>query len=68
MALDFWTRRNIEREIDNTQAEIMLALWQMPADVDRAWTLISKLTGLRICAGQQTVKLKPPVTVHAMAA
>jgi hypothetical protein len=52
MALDF-SRREIEREIDNTQAEIMLALWQMPADIKRAKTLISKRMGLRVCGGER---------------
>jgi hypothetical protein len=58
MALDFWTRREIEREIDNTQAEIMLALWQMPADIKRAKTLISKRMGLRVCVGERRLPPK----------
>jgi hypothetical protein len=68
MALDFWKKREIEREIDATQAEIMLALWQMPADIDRAKTLISKRTGLRIVLGEIQVKLKPPTESAALLA
>jgi hypothetical protein len=68
MALDFWKKREIEREIDAAQAEIMLALWQMPADIDRAKTLISKRTGLRIVLGEIPVKLKPPTESAALLA
>ncbi len=68
MALDFWKKREIDREIDATQAEIMLALWQMPADIDRAKTLISKRTGLRIVLGEIQVKLKPPAESAALLA
>lgn len=47
-------------EINVTSAEIKDALWQKPADMDRAKLLISKRMGLRIALGERQVKLKPP--------
>ena len=58
-------RERINREIDIATAEIEMALWQVPADMERAKVLISKRMGLRIVLGEVTVKLRPvPKIVH----
>lgn len=51
----------LEDQIDETSREIRDALWQVPADMDRAKLLISKRMGLRICLGEVQVKLKAPI-------
>jgi hypothetical protein len=60
--VEYWTPDRIQVEISATEFGIRSALWATPAaDVERAKALISKRTGLRILAGERTVKLKPPV-------
>lgn len=54
----------LNKEIDNTTAEIEMALWQDPADMERAKVLISKRMGLRIVLGEVPVKLRPPPVFH----
>lgn len=59
------TRRcegNIEQDIAQTRAAIEHALWR-EGDIDLARVLISKLMGLRICAGERVVRLRAPVVV-----
>ena len=51
----------LEDQIDEVSREIRAALWQVPADMDRAKLLISKRMGLRICLGTVQVKLKAPI-------
>ena len=51
----------LEDQIDETSREIRDALWQAPADMDRAKLLISKRMGLRIASGEVQVKLKAPI-------
>jgi predicted RNase H-like nuclease len=55
------TLERIQAEISATVFEIHAALWAtLAANMDRAKVLISKRMGLRICAGERSVKLKPP--------
>ena len=49
----------IPLEIELATQQIKEALWSDPADVERARLLISKRMGLRICAGERGVALKP---------
>jgi hypothetical protein len=65
MMLHSSTPRDIRQEIDITNAEIKLALWSVPANIDLARTLISKRMGLRILAGERCVNLKPPISEAA---
>jgi hypothetical protein len=47
----------IPADIESTTPEIKAALHA--GDMKRAWLLISKKIGLKICAGEIAVKLKP---------
>lgn len=53
-----WTPTRIASEIMLTGDAIRAAL--RAADMDRALTLVSKQVGLRICAGEIRVSLRPP--------
>lgn len=53
-----WTPERLQAEIANANAGIRNALRR--GDMDLAWTLIGRKVGLRICAGEVKVKLKPP--------
>jgi hypothetical protein len=53
-----WTQQRVRAAIDATSSAIRQAL--RSGDVDLAMVLVSKQTGLRICAGDITVRLKPP--------
>ena len=59
----------IQAQIEGTSDAIKLALWGFGnggvANMDLARLLISKRMGLRIAAGERTVKLKAPV-VHIL--
>jgi hypothetical protein len=57
--------QRIGAEIAATRLQIKDALWRVPADMDRAKLLISKLHGLKICAGEIEVKLRKPVPIAA---
>jgi hypothetical protein len=57
----------IPLEIMITTTAIKQALWEYPADMERARALISKRMGLRICDGERSVKLKPPAAIDALA-
>jgi hypothetical protein len=59
MAMTPAKHAEIEREIRIIDGEIKRALWSVPANIDLAKTLISKRMGLRICAGERPVRLKP---------
>ncbi|NEU94796.1 hypothetical protein [Bradyrhizobium uaiense] len=48
-------------EFEKTKREIKEALWQVPADIDRAKVLISKKMGILIALDERPVKLKTPV-------
>jgi hypothetical protein len=50
------TAEAIRAEIDSADAGIKAAL--RAGDMDMAWTLVSRKVGLRIVAGDITVKLK----------
>lgn len=54
-----WSKSKIEAAIAETSKAIRGALKR--GDMDAALTLVSKNVGLRICAGQIAVKLKPPI-------
>lgn len=51
----------VSAEIVMTRLQIKDALRRVPADMDHAKLLISKLCGLKICAGEMSVRLKPPI-------
>jgi hypothetical protein len=72
MALDFFEQRALEREIDNTSAQIQAALWGTAndglADIELAKVLISKRMGFRVLLGERAVTLKPPLASEALAA
>lgn len=53
-----WTAERIAAEIERASDGIKAAL--RAGDMDLAWTLIGRKVGLRICAGEVKVKLKPP--------
>ena len=53
-----WTPERISSEIDAANAGIRAALFA--GDMDRAWLLISRKVGLRICAGDVKVRLRKP--------
>jgi hypothetical protein len=53
-----WTPSRMRAEIAVTEADISAALWN-DGDVDLARVLISKRMGLRVCAGERAVRLKP---------
>lgn len=52
-----WTLDKIRAEIDLANGPIRAAL--RAGDMDHALTLVSRKVGLRICAGDLTVTLKP---------
>lgn len=53
-----WTSDRIRAAIDATGIEIKAAL--LRGDTERALILISRKIGLRVCAGEIKVSLKPP--------
>ncbi|VIO73879.1 hypothetical protein [Bradyrhizobium ivorense] len=54
---------SIREDLTDCDRQIREALWQKPADMDRAKVLISKRMGLRIVLGERKVRLKKPI-VH----
>lgn len=54
-----WSKPRIEAAIDETSKAIRGALHR--GDMETALTLVSKNVGLRICAGQIKVVLRPPI-------
>lgn len=53
-----WTPQRLALEIAGANAGIKAAL--RAGDMDQANTLISRKVGLRVCAGDITVRLRPP--------
>jgi hypothetical protein len=53
----------LQAQIQATEEEIRSLLWAMPAEVELAKVLISKMWGMRIVAGERLVKLRPAIEV-----